>query len=188
MSEKKSYDRYYKKGQYEAAIGTFAVAIVFVFVAILSLVFIALDIDFISLKTWGFWLFIPAFFIFIGGFEQLYTNYKYKRSIKAAIAERNYQGTHKLENIALETGIKPSDVLRVMLDLRQKGEIRYKFDPETGEINLGQKVEYEPVEDFTPPKKVDKPLKSSEKNFCVYCGHQLRPGAAFCENCGSKIE
>jgi len=185
-----SYKReYQKKGKYEAAIGTFATGLVFLFVAILSLIFIALDIDFIALSAWGYWLFIPAFFIILGGFEQLYTNYKYKRSIKAAIAERNYQGTHKLENIALEVGIKPSDVLRVLLDLRESGEIRYKFNPETGEIMLGEKVEYEPVKQFQEePEKVVEKVTSGEKNYCPYCGHQLRPEANFCENCGSKIQ
>jgi len=184
-----SYKREYQKQKYEAAIGTFATGIVFLFVAILSLVFIALNIDFIGLSSWGYWLFIPAFFIFIGGFDQLYTNYKYKKAVKAAIAERNYQGTHKLENIALEVGIKPSDVLRVLLDLRQKGEIRYKFNPATGEIVLGEKVEYEPAEGFqAKPEKPVEEVRSGEKNYCPYCGHQLRPNANFCENCGSKIQ
>lgn len=186
MTVKREYE---KKGNYEAAIGIFATGIVFLFVAILSLVFMTIEVDFIGLRYWGYWLFIPAFFIFIGGFEQLYTNYKYKKSIKAAIAERNYQGTHKLENIALEVGIKPSDVLRVLLDLREQGEIRYKFNPETGEIVLGEKVEYEPAEEFKakPEKPVEK-VTSGERNYCPYCGHQLRSGANFCENCGSKIQ
>ena len=115
-----SYERYYSKGKYEAAIGALAVACVFLFVAIGSLFLDHFDIDFIGLEGWGIYMFIPAFFVFLGGFEQIYTNYKYKRAIKAAIAERNYQGTLKLENLALEVGIKPSDVPRVLLDLREK--------------------------------------------------------------------
>ncbi len=183
-----SYNRYYSKGKYEAAIGTFAVACVFLFVAICSLVLLQFDIDFIGLKSWGFYMFIPAFFIFLGGFEQIYTNIKYKKAIKAAIAERNYQGTLKLENLALEVGIKPSDVLRVLLDLRVNEKIRYKFNPETGEIMLGEKVEYEKAEEYTPPpKKIDKPIASEGKKFCPYCGHNLVEKASFCENCGSKI-
>lgn len=185
-----SYKReYQKKGNYEAAIGTFAVGLIFLFVAILSLFMRYFNFDFIGLSGWGIFMFIPAFFILLGGFEQLYTNYKYKRSIKAAIAERNYQGTHKLENIALEIGIKPSDVLRVLLDLRESGEIRYKFNPETGEIMLGEKVQYEPVKEFqAEPEKVVEKVTSGEKNYCPYCGYQLRPEANFCENCGSKIQ
>ena len=96
MSENKYKHRFYYKESYEAAIGTFVVAIVFIFVAVLSLFFRAFEIDFIGLAWWGFWLFIPAFFIFIGGFEQLYRNYKYKKIVKNAIATRNFQGTYKL--------------------------------------------------------------------------------------------
>ena len=127
MSEDKYKHRYYYKESYEAAIGTFAVAIVFLFVAILSLFFRTFNIHFIGLGEWGYWLFIPAFFIFIGGFEQLYRNYKYKQVVKNAVAQRNFQGTYKLEHIALEIGMKPSILLRVLLDLRNQGFITVDF-------------------------------------------------------------
>ncbi|MBY8981631.1 MAG: zinc ribbon domain-containing protein [Candidatus Lokiarchaeota archaeon] len=187
MSEK-SYNRYYSKGKYEAAIGIFGTGLVFLFVAIGSLVLRYLEIEFIGLADWGYFLFIPAFFIILGGFGQLYTNYNYKKSIMVTIADRNYEGTHKLENLALEIGIKPSDVLRVLLDLRAKGKVRYKFNPETGEIVLGEKIQYDKAEEYIPPpKKIDKPIVSSGKSFCPYCGHHLIKEAKFCENCGSKI-
>lgn len=190
------YERHYRKERYESSLGAFGVGMVFLFVAILSLVFLALDIGFMGLRTWGYWLFIPAFFIILGGFSQLYTNHQYKKAVKAAIAERNYQGTHKLENLALEVGIKPSDILQILLRLRDKGEIRYKFNPETGEIMLGQQVKYEPVEEYKQipqpvkrkePEKVQEIIKSSKKNFCPYCGQSVREGANFCESCGSQL-
>ncbi len=197
MSNNHPYERHYKKEKYESSMGAFGVGLVFLFVAIISLVFIALDIEFMGLRAWGYWLFIPAFFIILGGFSQLYTNYQYKKAVKAAIAERNYQGTHKLENLALEVGIKPSDILQILLKLREKGEIRYKFNPSTGEIVLGQQVKYEPVEEF---KRIPQPIKREEKEkpkeevivsgkkiYCPYCGHNIREGANFCENCGSQL-
>ena len=183
-----SYKRYYSKGKYEAAIGIFGTGLVFLFVAIGSLVLEYLEIDFIGLRYWGYWLFIPAFFIILGGFGQLYTNFNYKKSIMATIADRNYEGTHKLENIALEVGIKPSDVLRVLLVLRSDGKVRYKFNPETGEIVLGEKVQYEKAEEYVPPpKQIENPIEATGKNFCPYCGHHIITEANFCENCGSKI-
>ncbi len=191
------YDRHYRKEKYESAIGGFGCGLVFLFVAILSLVLRALPSKFnlIGLSGWGFWLFIPAFFIILGGFSQVYTNYKYKKDVRRALADRNYQGTHKLENLALEVGIKPSDLLQILLDLRDKGEVRYKFNPDTGEIELGQKVRYQPVPEFEPqkhPKKEEeKPptrqVGGTKKSFCPYCGHQVREGSNFCENCGSEI-
>lgn len=195
MTEK-SYDRHYRKEKYESAIGAFGVGLVFLFVAILSLVFRAIRFDMIELRSWGYWLFIPAFFIILGGFSQLYTNYKYKKDVKSALADRNYQGTHKLENLALEVGIKPSDLLQILIDLRQSGEIRYKFNSDSGEIVLGQGVQYQPSPEFKeqrPQKKQEEKEPtaaqkvSTKKNFCPYCGHQIRERANFCENCGSEL-
>ncbi|MFW9999149.1 MAG: hypothetical protein ACFE9Q_13010 [Candidatus Hodarchaeota archaeon] len=188
MSEDKYRHRYYYKETYEAAIGTFAVAIVFLFVAILSLFLRALNNPFIGLAWWGYWLFIPAFFIFIGGFEQLYRNYKYKQIVKNAVAQRNFQGTYKLEHIALEIGMKPGILLRVLVDLRNQGFLKYSFDPDSGQIILGQAVTYIPSTEYVqPPKKIEEPLSTEGKNFCVYCGQKLETSGSFCPNCGSKL-
>jgi len=188
MSDDRYKNRYYTKKKYEAAIETLGVGLVFLFVAILSLFFLAFNIDFIGLKSWGYWLFIPAFFIILGGFSQYYTNMKFQRSIKVAILDRGNQGTHKLEDISLEVGIKPKDVLQVLIDLRQKGVVSYRFNSDTGEIILGEKVTYVKSEDYVvPPKKLEDPLETKGKAYCVYCGHQLPKEGNFCENCGSKI-
>jgi len=188
MSEDKYRHRYYYKEKYEAAIGTIATACVFLFVAILSLFLRAFGNDFIGLAWWGFWLFIPAFFIFIGGFQQLYRNYKYKQIVKNALAQRNFQGTYKLEHIALEIGMKPRDLLRVLVDLRNRGIVKYSFNPETGQIILGQPITYSPANEYVPPaKKLADPIPTEGKNYCVYCGHKTETTGIFCPNCGSKL-
>ena len=188
MSDDRYKNRYYTKKKYEAAIETLAVGLVFLFVAILSLFFLAFDLNFIGLKSWGYWLFIPAFFIILGGFSQYNTNMKFQKSIKVALLDRGNQGTHKLEDIALEVGIKPKDVLQVLIDLRQKGIVSYRFNSDTGEIILGEKVAYVKSEDYVvPPKKLEEPLETKGKAYCVYCGYQLPKEGNFCENCGSKI-
>jgi len=188
MSDERYKNRYYTKKKYEAAIETLGVGVVFLFVAILSLFFIAFNVDFIGLKSWGFWLFIPAFFIILGGFSQYYTNLKFQKSVKVAVLDRGNQGTHKLEDIALEVGIKPKDVLQVLIDLRNKGIMRYRFNSDTGEIIFGEKVSYKKSEEYVvPPKKLEEPLETKGKSYCVYCGHQLPKEGNFCENCGSKV-
>jgi hypothetical protein len=97
MSYDREKHRYYSKQKYEAAIGTFATGIVFLFVAILSLVLRYFpSFDLIGLSYWGVWLFIPAFFIFIGGFSQLYTNSKFKKAVKNALLDRGSQSTFNL--------------------------------------------------------------------------------------------
>lgn len=190
MSDEKYKNRYYSKKKYEAAIETLGVGLVFLFVAVLSLFFRWFNVDFIGLSYWGYWLFIPAFFIILGGFQQYYTNNKFQKSIKVAILDRGNQGTHKLEDISLEVGIKPKDVLQVLIDLRQKGIVSYRFNSDTGEIILGEKVAYVKSEEYVvPPKKLAEPLETKGKAFCVYCGHSLEreKEGNFCENCGSKI-
>jgi len=190
MSSDNYRNRYYSKKKYEAAIETLGVGIVFLFVAILSLFFRAFNINFIGLSSWGYWLFIPAFFIMLGGIQQYYTNNKFQKAVRVAILDRDNQGAHKLEDIALEVGIKPKDVLKVLIDLRQKGErgISYRFNSETGEIILGEKVAYVKSEEFVvPPKQLAEPLETAGKGYCVYCGHELSTEGNFCENCGSKI-
>ena len=82
MSSDKYRNRYYTKKKYEAAIETLGVGFVFLFVAILSLFFRAFNINFIGLNSWGLWLFIPAFFIILGGVQQYSTNEKFQKSVK----------------------------------------------------------------------------------------------------------
>ena len=188
MTDDKYKNRYYFKESYEAAIGTFATALVFLFVACMSLVMNALELPFIGLRFWGYWLFIPAFFIFLGGVQQFYTNNKYKQLVKSALAQRNYEGTHKLEHIALEIGMRPKDILRVLQDLRTKGVAQYSFNSETGQIILGKTITYEPASEYIPPaKKLENPLPTEGKSFCVYCGHKIETKGNFCPNCGSNL-
>ncbi|MHA1458488.1 MAG: hypothetical protein ACTSQR_02370 [Promethearchaeota archaeon] len=188
MSSTNYKNRYYSKKKYEAAIETLGCGFVFLFVAILSLFFIAFNVNFIGLSSWGYWLFIPAFFIILGGVQQYYTNEKFQKAVRVAILDRSNQGNHKLEDIALEVGIKPKDVLKVLIDLRQKGVISYRFNSETGEIMLGEKIAYVKSEEYVvPPKKLTEPLETEGKGYCMYCGHQLPSKGNFCENCGSKI-
>jgi len=176
------FGRYYIKEKYEASIGAFVVGIIFVLVAILSFVFMRLNINFLSLRYWGYWMLIPAFFLFIAGFHQIYVNMQYKKAVKNALSQRDNKGIHKLEHIAVEIGIKPKDLLRVLLDLRNKNVIKYKFNPDTGELVLGETITHTPT-----VKKPDVPLAVEDKIFCVYCGQELEGEATFCPSCGSKL-
>ncbi|MFW9996066.1 MAG: zinc ribbon domain-containing protein [Candidatus Odinarchaeota archaeon] len=190
MDDETSKLRYYSEEKYEAAIGAFVIGLIFAAIAIISLFMIAMDLrdTFVNLQTWGYWMLIPAFFLILGGFQQIYTNMKYRNAVKNAIFTRGNQGTYKLEHIALETGIRPNFVLRILLDLRDKGVIRYRFNPESGEIVLGESITYARDESYiSPPKKLQEPLPVKSKDYCLYCGHKLASDSIFCENCGSKI-
>ncbi|MCK4381383.1 MAG: hypothetical protein KAW51_09625, partial [Candidatus Lokiarchaeota archaeon] len=79
-------------------------------------------------------------------------------------------------------------LLRVLLDLRNKEIIKYSFDAETGQIILGQPITYQPATEYIPPaKKLETPLPTEGKKYCVYCGHKMEAGGNFCPNCGSNL-
>jgi len=188
MGDEKYKNRYYHKDKYEEKpMEVFGCAFVFLFVGILSLTFNAVNVSFIGLHAWGYWLFIPAFFMLIGGVNQITINKKYKKAVKSAIVNRGNQGIHKLEYIALEVGIRPKDLLKVLQDLRSSGEIQYRFNADGGEIELGKMVPYNPSSEFIAPEKVKGPIASEGRNYCVYCGQKFEKDAHFCPSCGSKI-
>ncbi|KKK43443.1 MAG: hypothetical protein Lokiarch_26570 [Candidatus Lokiarchaeum sp. GC14_75] len=84
--------------------------------------------------------------------------------------------------------MRPKDILRVLVDLRNKGVVQYSFSPETGQIILGQKIIYKQANEYiAPAKKLQSPLPTENKNYCVYCGHKLEASGEFCPNCGSKL-
>ena len=98
------------------------------------------------------------------------------------IVDKQAEMAAQYEHIAIEIGIKPKDLLRVLLDLRNKNMVKYKFNPDTGEIVLGESVSYTPS-----VKKPEVTLAKEDKSFCVYCGQKLDGEAIFCPSCGSKL-
>lgn len=184
-----SDNRYYYKKNYTGNLSTFGTAIVFSIVGILALVFNAYDINFIGLRSWGYWLFIPAFFIFIGGFSTIYWDKRMRDTVYGATLNRT--GRVKLESFAQEVSIKPNNILRILLDLRAKRGIQYSYDSETGEIIFGQETKYEQSQEFVSPlpkKQAEVIFPTGDVSFCPYCGHKPPAGSQFCESCGSKLE
>ena len=84
MSEKRFMveRRYEGSNQY---LGAFGLGAVFIAVGILSIIFAIFKIDFIGLRTWGFYLFIPAFFIIIGGISTFAKVKRLKREVLTAL-------------------------------------------------------------------------------------------------------
>ncbi|TFG10355.1 hypothetical protein EU534_01105 [Candidatus Heimdallarchaeota archaeon] len=184
-----SDNRYYYKKNYTGNMSTFGTAIVFTIVGILALVFNAYNINFIGLRSWGYWLFIPAFFIYIGGFSALYWDKRMRDTVFGATLNR--KGKVTLENLAQETGIKPNNMLRILVDLRTRKGIQYSYDGESGAINFGEEVTYDKSAEFQSPlpkKQAEVIFPTGEASFCPYCGHKPPAGSKFCESCGSKLE
>nr|MDO8044014.1 zinc-ribbon domain-containing protein [Candidatus Baldrarchaeota archaeon] len=78
----------------------------------------------------------------------------------------------KLDQLAKELDMRPDELRAAIVDLRAEGKIDVRFDPETGEVIVGESFE-----------KV-----KGGKRFCQYCGEPVPETARFCPSCGSYIE
>ncbi|MEX2728841.1 MAG: hypothetical protein Q6353_016410, partial [Candidatus Sigynarchaeum springense] len=183
-----SYDRrHYEKREYEGTNSSLGCGLVFLGIGIVSLVFSSLRIDFLSLNTWGYWLFIPAFFMLIGAINNRSTDKRIRRDVLAAVQARK-TGRFSLEEIAADAGVKRSHLLRVLMDLRAEALVSYKYDSQTGEIILGEGMQYQQAPGFEPVKKGEQNAlqTSEERKYCIFCGQMLDANqqVKFCPNCG----
>jgi hypothetical protein len=189
MTQEKSYEerveRRMKSGRrYEGSsdyFGAFGVATAFTFVGIIAIVFLIFHIDFISLRSWGYYLFIPAFFIWIGGISS-YVRQKRLRAEVLAVLENYQSGPLIIENLAEELVMERPSLMRLLLDLRVERLIKFRVDSKSGEIILG--------ETFTPSiidAKVT-PITTTDTIFCPQCGVRISAESMFCPNCGSSIQ
>jgi hypothetical protein len=184
MSDK----RYYAKKQYTGNWSAVGTALVFILVGILGIIFMFVPGDFIGLSTWGYYMFIPAFFILIGAISGLYNDRRYKKSVLVT-AQSKGNSSASLENLSMETGIRANDILRILVDLRNEGLVKYRYDTSTGEIVFGESASYVQSTEFDGPmtKRQAEVQTLTGASYCPYCGHKPPAGANFCENCGSKM-
>ena len=181
-------NRQYTKKQYTGNWSAFGTAAVFALVGVLGIILRFTSTDFIGLSSWGYYMFIPAFFILIGGISGLLTDRRLKRAMLVT-AQAKGNSSIKLENLSAETNIKANDILRILLDLRNEGFIKYRYDIASGEIVFGESVSYQQAPEFTGPMTTRQASTQEppSANYCPYCGHKPPAGAQFCESCGSKL-
>jgi len=188
----KTSDRHYMKREYAGNHAAFGTGIVFLLVATISLILRTINFDFISLSSWGFWFFVPAFFILIGAVGQLSTDKRIRRDVEATMRQRG-SGRFPLDEIAAEAGVKRRFLLRVLMDLRNMGRITYRYDGQTGEIIVGEQITYQQAPEYQPlPSRnepVPLPAVQNERRYCIYCGQLFEPNTEikYCPNCGSQL-
>ncbi|NHI91260.1 MAG: zinc ribbon domain-containing protein [Candidatus Lokiarchaeota archaeon] len=174
--------RFYKERKYESeafwsSIGT---ATVFTIIGIISIILAVLDNPFLGLAWWGFWLFIPAFFIYIGAISTYFKNNRLKAQVLAAIV--NYYGKKVvLENLAAEVMMPSKDLMRVLIDLRTEFKIKFRYDNRSGELILGEEV-------MAHVPESSMPSSNTGTRFCRACGRRVdKDDSAFCTFCGSQL-
>ena len=188
----KTSDRHYMKREYAGNHATFGTGVMFLLVATISLILRTLSVDFISLASWGFWLFVPAFFILIGAVSQLSTDRRIRQDVETSMRQRG-SGRFPLDEIAAESGVKRRFLLRVLMDLRNMGRITYRYDAQTGEIITGEQVTYQQSPEFKPIQSRNEPVAEEMiqkgRHFCIFCGQIFEPNTEvkYCPNCGSQL-
>ncbi|MHA1231623.1 MAG: zinc ribbon domain-containing protein [Candidatus Helarchaeota archaeon] len=164
--------------------GTAGVAIVFTIVGFISVAFILLKIDFIGLRFWGFWMFIPAFFLWISTISTYISNKRLKKTVEGAVSVYKEKGGRvSLSDLCAETMISQKDILKVLMDLRTEGRIKYIYDRNNGDILFGDSYKEEELKTEKEIKKEPEP----EIAYCPYCGTKVLKSDKFCYKCGSSF-
>ncbi len=160
-------------------LGAFGVAIAFTIVGILGVAFLVLDINFIGLKSWGYYLFIPAFFIWIGGFVSYFQQKQLEKEALAALD--SYQsGTVTIETLMQDLMLKRDDLMRLLIELRTQGQIKFRIDSKSGDVIFG--------ESFAPPISQPSEPTPAKTMYCPQCGVKIDVQSTFCSNCGSPVQ
>jgi hypothetical protein len=132
---------------------------------------------------------IPAFFMLVGAISNKATDKRVRRDVLAVVQSRK-SGRFTLDEIAADAGVKRSHLLRVLMDLRGEGLVSYKYDSQTGEIILGEAIQFQQAPGFEPVKKGEEATVQAERDgkYCIFCGQLLESAAVkFCPNCGSQL-
>jgi len=181
--EEKLEHKYKKDRRYQGRseyLGAFGVAGVFTFVGIVSLILNATHFDFIGLRSWGYWMFIPAFFIWIGGISN-YVKQKRLRQEVLAVLEAYPSGVVNVENLTKELMMERPSLMRLLLDLRVERLLKFRVDTKSGDLIMG--------ESYVPPV-VESPAAqpSAGQSYCPQCGQALDTDSMFCPNCGASAQ
>ncbi len=182
----------YTKRDYSGNHAGFGVGAVFVFVGLISLVMRNLGISYFGLASWGYWLFIPAFFIIIGSIAQIGTDKRIREDV-ASLLKQGGSHTFTIDEISREANVKRHFVLRVLMDLRDLGLINYTYYGASSNFIVGDQCGYQQVAVQQPGCQKNEPIVSQvvqvKYHYCPNCGQAIEdtPDKKYCANCGSLV-
>lgn len=124
---------------------------------------------------WEWWAFISTgigLAILIGQIYAL-TNRNKLRNIVLTEFQENPEIT--VEDVSKSTGITIKDINAIVLDLKASGQLRAKFNSQTGQ-----------VKHLLPPEK--EVVSGEQAKYCSNCGTPItKESAQYCAYCGAKI-
>ncbi|MHA2309673.1 MAG: zinc ribbon domain-containing protein [Candidatus Heimdallarchaeaceae archaeon] len=144
-------NRQYTKKQYTGNWSAFGTGAVFALVGIIGIILRVTGTDFIGLASWGYYMFIPAFFIILGGISGLLTDRRLNLRNEGLIK-------YKYESTSGEIVFGES--------------VSYQQSPEfTGAMTTRQAATQEEVSTNYCPYCGHKPPAGAQ--FCESCGSKL---------------
>jgi hypothetical protein len=92
-----------------------------------------------------------------------------------SINSGDYGGQTQLNEMSDDFGLAPTDMRRLLVDLRMAGRLRVSFDSKTGEVIF--------------PGLSGAPNQPTTNGFvyCSFCGLQLSKDAQYCPGCGANL-
>ncbi|NVM55295.1 MAG: hypothetical protein HWN66_16430 [Candidatus Helarchaeota archaeon] len=117
-------------------IGSLGAAIAFTIVGVIGVIFALTPVDFIGLSAWGIYMFIPAFFIWLGAIGTYFRQKRLKREVVLGLESYKGGGPTSLDPLALELMMDRDSLMRILLDLRADGQARFRIDSKTGQVTI----------------------------------------------------
>lgn len=107
--------------------------------------------------------------------SQIYAIANRSKLRNLVLAEFQANPEASVENISRSTGITNKDIQAIILDLKASGQLRAKFNSQTGQ-----------VKNLTIPEKGE--ISEERGKFCSNCGTPItKDSAQYCAYCGGKI-
>ena len=107
--------------------------------------------------------------------SQIYKLTSRSKLRNVVLAEFQGNPEASVEHVSRSTGISRKDIQAIVLDLKASGELRAKFNSETGQVK------------HLVPKETE-PTPGEPSKFCSNCGTPItKESAQYCAYCGGKI-
>lgn len=131
--------------------------------------------SFIPWDEWSWWGFISTgigLAILLG---QIFAIANRSKLRNVVLAEFQENPEASIEHVSRSTGISRKDIQAIVLDLKASGQLRAKFNKETGQIKhlALQEVETPPGEPSKYCSNCGTPITKESAQYCAYCGGKI---------------
>jgi hypothetical protein len=131
--------------------------------------------SFIPWDKWSWWGFISTGIGIAILLSQIFAIANRSKLRNVVLAEFQENPESSVEHVSKSTGISRKDIQAIVLDLKASGQLRAKFNSETGEVKHLVKKETETAPGERPKfcSNCGTPITKESAQYCAYCGGQI---------------